>query len=227
MRILVVEDEPQLRDSLTRGLRQGGHAVDSAGGVAEALSKLGLDPYDALVLDLNLPDGSGLDLARTLRKTGANVIILALTARDSIPDRVEGLDAGADDYLVKPFALDELQARLRALERRHPTIRPTAIEIDDLRIDPASRTATRAGHRIELTTTEFSLLEFLGKHAGQVVGRAMISAHVWDENYDPASNIIDVYIARLRKKLDVAGGRPLLHTVRGAGYVLRPDATDG
>jgi two-component system copper resistance phosphate regulon response regulator CusR len=227
VRILVVEDEALLQDSLARGLRQAGHAVDTAGSLREALSKLGLDPYDALVLDLNLPDGSGLDLARTLRKTGASLIILALTARDSIPDRVAGLDAGADDYLVKPFSLDELQARLRALERRHPTIRPTALEVDDLRVDPASRSASRGGTRIELTTTEFALLEFLAKHAGQVVGRAVISAHVWDENYDPASNIIDVYVARLRRKIDLPGRRPLLHTVRGAGYVLRPDATDG
>ncbi|MGE0442754.1 MAG: response regulator transcription factor [Gemmatimonadales bacterium] len=222
MRILVVEDEPQLLDSLVRGLQQAGHATDASCSVQTALAKLGLDPYDAMVLDLNLPDGSGLDLARTLRRNGAGIIILALTARDSVPDRVAGLDAGADDYLVKPFALDELLARLRALERRHPMVRAPVIEVDDLRIEPGSRTVTRSGRPIELTTTEFSLLEFLAKNADQVVGRATISAHVWDENYDPASNIIDVYIARLRKKLDQPGGRPLLHTVRGAGYVLRP-----
>ena len=227
MRILVVEDEPTLQDSLVRGLRHAGHAVDSAGTIAQALSKLGFDPYDALVLDLGLPDGSGLDLARTLRQTGANLMILALTARDGIPDRVAGLDAGADDYLVKPFALDELLARLRAVERRRVPFRPNAITIDDLRIDPVSRSASRAGRPIDLTTTEFALLDYLAKNAGQVIGRAMISAHVWDENYDPASNIIDVYIARLRKKIDQPGSRPLLHTVRGAGYVLRPGASDG
>lgn len=227
MRILVVEDEPTLQDSLVRGLRNAGHAVDAAGSIAQALSKLGLDPYEALVLDLGLPDGSGLDLARTLRQTGASLMILALTARDSIPDRVAGLDAGADDYLVKPFALDELLARLRAVERRRVPFRPNVITIDDLRIDPASRSANRAGRPIELTTTEFALLDFLAKNAGQVVGRATISAHVWDENYDPASNIIDVYIARLRKKIDMPGHRQLLHTVRGAGYVLRPGAHDG
>jgi DNA-binding response OmpR family regulator len=226
MRVLVVEDEPTLLESLVRGLRQAGHAVDGASTVGQALSKLGLDPYDALILDLGLPDGSGLDLARTLRRTGASIIIVALTARDSVPDRVAGLDAGADDYLVKPFALDELLARLRAVERRRVPFRPNVITIDDLKIDPASRSATRGDRQIDLTTTEFALLEFLAKHAGQVVGRATISAHVWDENYDPASNIIDVYVARLRKKIDLPGHRALLHTVRGAGYVLRPGAHD-
>lgn len=226
MRLLVVEDEPQLLDSLLRGLRSAGHAVDGASTIGLAFDKLGRDPYDGVVLDLNLPDGSGLDLARRLREDGANLMILALTAYDSIADRVAGLDAGADDYLVKPFALDELLARLRALERRHTSVRPSAIAVDDLIIDPAARTASRGGHPLELTTTEFSLLEFLAKHAGQVVGRATISAHVWDENYDPLSNIIDVYIARLRRKLDT-GGAPLLHTIRGAGYVLRIEQDDG
>ncbi|MHB1330151.1 MAG: response regulator transcription factor [Gemmatimonadales bacterium] len=226
MRLLVVEDEPQLLDSLLRGLRSAGHAVDGASTIGLAFDKLGRDPYDGVVLDLNLPDGSGLDLARRLREDGANLMILALTAYDSIADRVAGLDAGADDYLVKPFALDELLARLRALERRHTSVRPSAIAVDDLIIDPAARTASRGGHPLELTTTEFSLLEFLAKHAGQVVGRATNSAHVWDENYDPLSNIIDVYIARLRRKLDT-GGAPLLHTIRGAGYVLRIEQDDG
>ncbi|MBX3148171.1 MAG: response regulator transcription factor [Gemmatimonadales bacterium] len=225
MRLLVVEDEPQLLDSLARGLRSAGHAVDGASTIGSALDKLARDPYDGVVLDLNLPDGSGLDLARRLRQDGAQLVILALTAYDSIADRVAGLDAGADDYLVKPFALDELLARLRALERRQASIRPSTLVIDDLVIDPAARTAARGGQPIELTTTEFSLLEFLAKNAGQVVGRATISAHVWDENYDPLSNIIDVYIARLRRKLDT-GGAPLLHTIRGAGYVLRPEYDD-
>ncbi len=225
MRLLVVEDEPQLLDSLLRGLRSAGHAVDGASTIGLAADKLGRDPYDGVVLDLNLPDGSGLDLARRLRDGGAQLVILALTAYDSIADRVAGLDAGADDYLVKPFALDELLARLRALERRQASIRPSTFVVDDLIIDPAARTATRGGQPIELTTTEFSLLEFLAKNAGQVVGRATISAHVWDENYDPLSNIIDVYIARLRRKLDT-GGAPLLHTIRGAGYVLRTEQDD-
>ncbi len=201
--------------------------MDGAVTVAEALSKLGVDTYDAVVLDISLPDGSGLDLARTLRRTGSTVLILAATARDAIADRVAGLDAGADDYLVKPFAFEELLARLRALDRRQRAVRPAIIEVADLHLHPASRTARRGDHLLDLTTTEFSLLEFLARHAGQVVGRAMISAHVWDENYDPVSNIIDVYIARLRKRVDLPNYVPLLHTVRGVGYVLRPGSPDG
>ena len=227
MRILVVEDDPAFRDSLARGLRQAGHAVDAAGTVAESLAKLGLEPYDAVVLDISLPDGSGLDLARTLRRGGSNVLILAATARDAVSDRVAGLDAGADDYLVKPFAFEELLARLRALDRRQRAVRPTVIEVADLHLDPASRTVRRGDQTVDLTTTEFSLLEFLARHSGQVVGRSMISTHVWDENYDPMSNIIDVYIARLRKRVDLPGYQPLLHTVRGVGYVLRTGPSNG
>jgi len=149
--------------------------------------------------------------------------ILVLTARDGVHDRVAGLDAGADDYVVKPFALEEVLARLRALERRAPEFRPTLITVADLRVDPATRSAERAGTAITLTTTEYALLEFLARHAGSVLGRAAISAHVWDENYDPFSNVIDVYVARLRRKVDRPGLVPLLHTVRGAGYTLDPD----
>ena len=178
--------------------------------------------YDALVLDLGLPDGSGLTLARELREAGSRVPILMLTARDTVPDRVRGLDHGADDYLVKPFALEELLARLRALERRAPELRPAELAVADLRIDPAARSARRGEQEIPLTTTEYALLEFLARHSGTVLGRAQISAHVWDENYDPLSNVIDVYVARLRKKVDLPGMPPLLHTVRGAGYTLDP-----
>jgi two-component system copper resistance phosphate regulon response regulator CusR len=174
------------------------------------------------VLDIGLPDGSGLTLARELRDAGNRVAILMLTARDTIPDRVRGLDHGADDYLVKPFALEELLARLRALERRAPELRPAELTVADLRIDPAARSARRGDREIPLTTTEYALLEFLARHAGTVLGRAQISAHVWDENYDPLSNVIDVYIARLRKKVDLPGMPALLHTVRGAGYTLDP-----
>jgi len=222
MRILVVEDEAALADALGRGLRQAAHAVDVAPTLAAARTKLALEEYDAMVLDLGLPDGSGLTLARELRDAGSRLAILVLTARDTIPDRVRGLDHGADDYLVKPFALEELLARLRALERRAPELRPTELVVADLRIDPAARSARRGKVEIPLTTTEYALLEFLARHAGTVLGRAQISAHVWDENYDPLSNIIDVYLARLRKKVDLPGLPPLLHTVRGAGYTLDP-----
>jgi len=222
MRILVVEDERALAESLAKGLRQAAHAVDVAGSLAAAREKLALEPYDAMVLDIGLPDGSGVALARELRGRGERLPILMLTARDTVADRVGGLDAGADDYVVKPFALEEVLARLRALERRAPEVRPHELVVADLRLDPAARTAERAGRPIPLTTTEYALLEFLVRRAGTVLGRADISAHVWDENYDPFSNVIDVYVARLRRKVDREGLVPLLHTVRGAGYTLDP-----
>ena len=222
MRILVVEDESALAASLAKGLRQAAHAVDLAPTLAEARVRLAMEQYDGVLLDLGLPDGSGLALAREIRSRGDRVPILVLTARDSVHDRVAGLDAGADDYVVKPFALEEVLARLRALERRAPDFRATVITVADLQVDPSTRSAIRAGTPIPLTTTEYALLEFLARHAGSVLGRAEISAHVWDENYDPLSNVIDVYVARLRKKVDLPGLVPLLHTVRGAGYALDP-----
>ena len=225
MRILVVEDESALAASLAKGLRQAAHAVDLATTLAEARARMAMERYDGVLLDLGLPDGSGLALAREIRGRGDRVPILVLTARDSVSDRVAGLDAGADDYVVKPFALEEVLARLRALERRAPEFRASVITVADLEVDPSTRSAVRAGMPIPLTTTEYALLEFLARHAGSVLGRAQISAHVWDENYDPFSNVIDVYVARLRKKVDRPGLVPLLHTVRGAGYTL--DATRG
>jgi DNA-binding response OmpR family regulator len=220
VRVLVVEDEAKLADSLARGLRQAAHAVDTVGRLADARSKLDLERYDAVILDVNMPDGSGFDLAAELRRRAQPVPILMLTARDTVEDRVQGLDSGADDYLVKPFAFDELLARLRALQRRAPDSRAPTLELGDLVVDPSSRIATRAGQVLELTTTEFALLEYLVRHAGEVCGRAAISQAVWDENYDPFSNIIDVYVSRLRRKLDTPGLVPLIHTIRGAGYTL-------
>ncbi len=222
MRVLLVEDEARLAESIARGLRQAAHAVDIADRLAVARQKLELEPYDAVILDVNLPDGSGFSLAAELRKRAIRIPVLMLTARDAVADRVHGLDSGADDYLVKPFAFEELLARLRALQRRQPEFRPQLLEVADLVIDPAARTAVRAGEPVELTTTEYAMLEFLARHAGQVCGRAQISAAVWDENYDPFSNIIDVYVSRLRRKLDRPGLVPLFHTVRGAGYTLDP-----
>ncbi|MCA9761644.1 MAG: response regulator transcription factor [Gemmatimonadetes bacterium] len=223
MRLLLVEDAPQLAEATARGLRGHGHAVDIAGTLAEARRQVRLEPYDALLLDLGLPDGNGVTLLDELRRTGATTPVIVLTARDGVDDRVSGLDHGADDYLVKPFALAELEARLRALARRMPAWRPDEVVVDTLRLDPAARRAWRGDRALELTTTEFALLEFLARHAGEVLGRQRISEKVWDANYDPASNIIDVYVARLRRKVDGAGEVPLLHTVRGAGYVLDPD----
>lgn len=222
MRLLLVEDEARLADSIARGLRQAAHAVDQADRLSVAREKLALEDYDAVILDLNLPDGSGFSLADELRRRQVPTPILMLTARDSVEDRVRGLDSGADDYLVKPFAFDELLARLRALQRRQPEAQPVVLTIEDLEVDPASRSATRAGIPIELTNTEYALLEYLARHPGRVCGRATISAAVWDENYDPMSNIIDVYVSRLRRKVDRPGMQPLIHTVRGAGYTLDP-----
>jgi len=220
MRLLVVEDEARLAASIAKGLRHAAHAVDVADSLAGARAKLDQDSYDAVVLDLMLPDGSGLDLAREIRGAAQRTPILMLTARGSVEDRVAGLDSGADDYLVKPFALEELLARLRAIQRRTPVFQPEVLHIADLSIDTRARAAERVGRPIELTTTEYALLEYLARQAGTVCGRAQISAHVWDEQYDPFSNVIDVYVARLRRKIDLPGLAPLLHTVRGAGYVL-------
>ena len=222
LRVLLIEDEARLAETIARGLRQSAHAVDVTDRLATAREKLELERYDAIILDVNLPDGCGFGLASELRKRAVRVPILMLTARDSVEDRVAGLDSGADDYLVKPFAFDELLARLRALQRRFPDARPSPLHIHDLTLDPATRSATRAGQSIELTTTEYALLDYLARHAGEVCGRAAISGSVWDENYDPFSNIIDVYVSRLRRKIDQPGRVALIHTVRGAGYTLDP-----
>lgn len=222
VRVLLVEDEARLADSIARGLRQAAHAVDVADRLSAARQKLEVERYDAVILDVNMPDGSGFGLAAELRKRAVPVPILMLTARDGVEDRVTGLDSGADDYLVKPFAFDELLARLRALQRRAPESRPIAFSVSDLTLDPATRSVSRAGRAVELTTTEYALLDYLARHAGVVCGRAAISGAVWDENYDPFSNIIDVYVSRLRRKIDQPGLVPLIHTVRGAGYTLDP-----
>lgn len=220
MRVLVVEDEARLAASVAKGLRQAAHAVDIAPSLADARARLVSQTYEAVVLDVMLPDGSGFDLASELRRSGARVPILMLTARDAVEDRVRGLDHGADDYLIKPFALEELLARLRALDRRAPDFRPDRMTVGDLQVDPAARGAERAGRPIDLTTTEFALLEYLVRHTGEVCSRAQISSSVWDEDYDPFSNVIDVYVARLRRKVDGAGRPPLIHTIRGSGYLL-------
>lgn len=223
MRILLVEDDRRLLHVLARGLRAEAHAVDEAGTIGEARPRLGVESYDVVVLDVNLPDGSGFEFTREIRASGHTVPILLLTARDAVEDRVRGLDCGADDYLVKPFAHAELLARLRALGRRPPDALPAVLTVGDVVVNPAARTATRGGRVLDLTNTEYALLEYIARHAGQVRGRAEISAAVWDENYDPLSNIIDVYVSRLRRKLDPTGAAPVIHTIRGAGYVFDPD----
>lgn len=220
MRILVVEDECKLARAVSRGLERQGYAVDLAGRGDEALLCARVYDYDAIVLDVLLPGGDGFAVCQTLREEGFWAPILMVTARDRVDDRIRGLDMGADDYLVKPFAFGELLARLRALIRRAPPERPTVLRVDDLVIDPASRTVTRADHSVQLSAREFAVLEFLARHAGEVVSRSRVIEHVWDRNFEGASNIVDVYVGYLRRKLERPFGRPLIRTVRGAGYVL-------
>ena len=225
MRVLVVEDDPRLAGLLTRWLREHAWAVDLATDGEAAIYQAAVNAYDAVVLDVMLPKRSGLEVCAELRRRGLRTPILMLTARDTVRDRVAGLDTGADDYLTKPFELEELLARLRALLRRGPEIAPDVITVDDLVVETHAQRATRAGRDLRLTTKEYAMLEYLARHAGRVVGRAELSDHVWDENHDPASNAIEVYINRLRKKVDAEGAAPLIHTRRGSGYMLAPAAS--
>jgi len=220
MRVLLVEDEPRVAHFIARGLREESYAVDVAGDYEAALYKAGIDEYDLIVLDVMLPGIDGFGVCRELRRRGVNSPVLMLTARDDVNDRVEGLDAGADDYLTKPFAFKELLARLRALLRRRAILTPDILKIDDLSINTTSHTVTRSGHDIRLTAKEYSLLEYFAINSGKLVGRDEIARHVWDENFDPFSNVIDVYVRRLRKKIDEGFERPLIKTRRREGYVL-------
>jgi two-component system copper resistance phosphate regulon response regulator CusR len=220
MRILLVEDEPRLAHFIAKGLRERSYAVDLAEDGEVALYQAAINDYDLIILDVMLPKRDGFSICREWREGGLSTPILMLTARDDIDDRVRGLDSGADDYLVKPFAFQELLARLRALLRRHGDLRPTQLIIADLKLDPAAHTAERAGRRISLTAREYALLEYFVLHAGRLLGREEIAEHVWDENYEAASNVIDVYVRRLRRKVDEGFVVPLIHTRRGEGYLL-------
>ncbi len=226
MRILIAEDDARLHDLLARALRERSFAVDVVTDGESALVEAAINDYDAIVLDVMLPRRSGLEVCRELRKRGKRTPILMLTARDALLDRVAGLDSGADDYLVKPFELEELLARLRALMRRGPALQDELLTVGDLVVDTRAQQATRAGMPVGLTTREYALLEYLARHAGRVIGRAELTDHVWDANHDPASNALEVYIGRVRKKLDVASGAHLLHTRRGAGYLLSADVIE-
>jgi two-component system, OmpR family, response regulator len=225
MRLLVVEDDAHLSDLLARSLREKGYAVDLSADGDSAIVQGVVNPYDAIILDIGIPKKSGLEVSRELRRRGLHVPILMLTARDTLGDRVTGLDSGADDYLTKPFELEELHARLRALLRRMPRLVATTISVADLVVDTAAQQVTRAAKSITLTTKEYVMLEYLVRNADRVVGRAELSEHVWDENHDPFSNAIEVYINRLRKKIDDGAAQPLIHTRRGAGYLLSASAS--
>ena len=220
MRLLVVEDDPQLGATLARGLRERAYAVDLVTDGDDAVHHAALNEYDAVVLDYMLPGRDGIAVANALRMRGLQLPILMLTARDAVSDRVAGLDAGADDYLVKPFAFDELLARLRALTRRASVVLPAVLAIGDLTIDTRAQRVVKRGALVPLTAKEYALLEFLARRRGTLVSRADITAHVWDENHDPASNTLEVYINRVRKKIDDDGAPSHIQTRRGSGYLF-------
>jgi two-component system response regulator MprA len=220
MRVLIVEDDQALGDLLRRALGEAAWATDLVTTGPAALEALAVTPYDLAVLDLGLPLVDGLEVCRRFRRSGGTTPILVLTARDGLLDRVTGLDAGADDYLPKPFAVEELLARLRALARRpQPALEPE-LRFADLTLAPAERIARRGERGLRLTHREYALLEHLLRHPRRVQTRGQILEHVWDDNFDPVGNVVEVLIARLRRKVDLAGLPPLIHTVRGAGYML-------
>ena len=224
MRILVVEDEPAAAAVLAKGLREHSYAVDIAADGAAALEQVGGADYDLVILDVLLPRINGLELCRRLREFGSTVPILMLTARGGLEQRVEGLDAGADDYLSKPYHFPELLARVRALLRRGPALASAELSVADLAVDTRSQIVKRHGRPVQLTTKEFALLEYLLRRQGHVVSRSDIAEHVWDDSFDPESNLIEVYIQRLRRKIDDGHELKLIQTRRGAGYTLASES---
>ncbi len=223
MRILVIEDETKVGSFIRRALEEESAAVDLCADGGEGLEWALGGSYDAIVLDLMLPNMPGLEILKRLRKEGLQTPVLILTARSQVDQRVQGLDAGADDYLTKPFAIEELLARIRVLLRRGTGEAKGILQVDDLVLNPASREVTRGGQRIELTSKEYALLEYLMRNHGRVLTRPMISEHVWNLDFDTFTNVIDVYVNYLRNKIDRGHERKLIHTVRGSGYVLRGD----
>jgi len=218
MRVLLVEDERRIADFICKGLSEHGYGVDVAYDGDEALHWPDVAEFDVIVLDVMLPVRDGIEVCRALRERGLRTPILMLTARDAIEDRVRGLDSGADDYLVKPFAFAELVARLRALSRREPAAKDTNLRIGDLVLDTTTREVSRGSQRIDLTTKEYALLEYLMRHPNQVLTRTMIAEHVWNYDFDNATNVIDVHIRNLRRKIEDPFPTKLIRTVRGAGY---------
>src|SRR5437763_2351534 len=226
MRVLVVEDDPDMARFITRGLREQAYAVDEVMAGGNAIEHAMTTPYDAIVLDVMIPAPDGLEVCRALRRQGINTPILMLTARDAIRDRVEGLDAGADDYLVKPFEFAELLARIRALLRRVPVVAAPTLHVGDLTIDTAGHRVFRGDREVALTSKEYALLEYMARNADRVISRAEIAEHVWDEHFDPFSNVIEVYVNRLRRKIDRVEPHRIV-TRRNEGYVLRADVSEG
>lgn len=220
MRVLLVEDDDTVSSFIRRGLIQEGFSVDVARDGREAFRQALDEPYDVIVLDILIPHMDGLEVLRQIRKESCRVPVLVVSAKDGVEDRIRGLNAGADDYLVKPFNFAELTARMRALLRRHSDLSQDAVQLGDLEIDLATRKVTRSGRRICLTPKEFSLLEYLVRNRGNVLTRTMIAEHVWDQHFDSFSNVIDVYIRYLRAKVDDESPTKLIHTIRGVGYVL-------
>ena len=220
MRVLVIEDEHKINRTVCQALREEAYAVDAAFDGEQGEEMALVNTYDLIVLDLMLPKKSGLALCKGLREQGSTPPILMLTARDSLEDRVQGLDSGADDYVVKPFFMDELLARVRALLRRDTSVKTSKLQLADLLVDTSSHRVTRAGNTIEMTSKEYAMLEYFIRNPDQVLTRTMISEHVWDDEFDSLSNIIDVYIRRLRRKIDEGYQPRLLHTIRGSGYLL-------
>lgn len=223
MRVLIVEDDAAIRSFVRKGLKEASFAVDVAEDGNTGSEMAHSEPYDIIILDLMLPGKDGLSVLREIREAGSDVPVICLTARDAVDDRVRGLDYGADDYLSKPFSFTELLARIRALLRRGRKMVQSPLQIGDLTIDLLTRIVTRAGKRIDLTAREYALLECMGRRAGEVLTRTMILEHVWDMNSDPLTNVVDVHINRLRKKVDLGHQRALIHTIRGVGYVLRDE----
>ena len=221
MRVLIIEDDPGVAGFLKKGMQEASYVVDWRTNGAEALRIASSNGYDIIVLDLMLPGQDGFAVLRQLRDREVRTPVIILTARDAVEDRVKGLDLGADDFVLKPFSFAELMARIRALLRRGQDLNTNPITVADLQVDLVARTVRRADRRIDLSPTEYALLEYLIRHAGHVLSRTMILEHVWDMNQDPMTNVIDVHINRLRKKVDLGFELPLIHTIRGVGYVLR------
>lgn len=220
MKVLIVEDQQRLGRFLQQGMTEHAYTVSLVGSCREARDALCATSYDVIVLDLGLPDGDGLDLLREWRRGGFNEPVLILSARDTVEDRIKGLDIGADDYLPKPFSLEELLARVRSLLRRHSTVKETVLEYRGIRLDLLGHTAQINGKPVDLTSREFALLEIFMQNTGRILPRTLISEKIWEAHYDVDTNLLDVYMSRLRAKFDISPGQPLFKTVRGVGYQL-------